>query len=332
MKAAVLREFGRPLEHTDVAPPVPAPGEALVRVRAVGVCATDVKAWRGLFPDVTLPRVLGHEIAGELVEAIDDLPAGIRVACYIYDTCGQCTACTSGTATLCRSAVRLGLERDGGFAEFVAVPRDQLLPIEPQVPFAHAALAMDSVATTWSALHRPGTPLAGLDLLVVGAGGLGLCAVQIARSAHARVAVVEPDARKRSAAKQLGADWVGAPDDIRALQTWADGGVDIGLELSGTESGFSTAVSAVRPGGTVVCCGYRPGLRFGVDSPRLVLDGLTIVGSRAATVDDARAALSAVARGDVLPHVDSRIELRQATEALTRLDGGRVVGRIVIDL
>ena len=129
MRAARLVEFGRPLEVGEVSEPEPADGEILVRVRAAGLCGTDLKLVDGALPGVSLPMTPGHEIAGEVAHD----PTGARsegdpVACYFYESCGRCRLCRLGRTTICRSVVRLGIERDGGLAEFVVMPRENARP------------------------------------------------------------------------------------------------------------------------------------------------------------------------------------------------------------
>ncbi|HEY8583170.1 MAG TPA: alcohol dehydrogenase catalytic domain-containing protein, partial [Capillimicrobium sp.] len=130
MMAAVCRSYGAPLELERRDVPRPGPGEVLLRVDAVGLCATDLKTIGGaLAPGTTLPLVPGHEVAGTVVLSADD-PAleGQRVACYLYEHCGHCTWCRADRPTLCPEAVRIGIERDGGLASYMVAARENLLP------------------------------------------------------------------------------------------------------------------------------------------------------------------------------------------------------------
>src|SRR4051795_9956719 len=121
MRAAVLHAFAEPLELRDVPDPVPGPGELLVRVRATGLCGTDVKITAGTLPGIELPLIPGHEVAGEVVEDGHGFTAGERVAVYTIDHCGSCPSCRRGDTESCRSAVRIGFERDGGLAQLLRV-------------------------------------------------------------------------------------------------------------------------------------------------------------------------------------------------------------------
>ena len=243
MRAAVLRDFNQPLEVSEVAEPEPAEDEVLVRVRATGLCATDLKVSSGALDTVPLPLIPGHEIAGELVEDVDDLSAGQRVACYIYLPCGRCRLCRLGEISLCVHLVRLGIERNGGLGEYLAVPRKNLIPFSESLPFETAAVSMDAVLTPWRALRARADVKVGEKVAIVGAGGLGLNGVQIARAIGAEVAVVDPSSGSRERAQQLGANLVVGPDEANQVREWSDGGVDVGLDASGAPSGFQTALA-----------------------------------------------------------------------------------------
>ncbi|MEI7626546.1 MAG: zinc-binding dehydrogenase, partial [Actinomycetota bacterium] len=288
MRAAVLEQFGRPLALRDIPDPVVGHDEVLVAVHAVGLCGTDLKINSGAFgEDTPLPMVTGHEIAGQLVNDYGDLPAGTDVACYFYTPCGACGSCARDESELCRSSRRLGFEQDGGLATYVAVRGENVLPFDASIGHAAAAVAMDAVTTPWHALKKRGAVASGERVLVVGAGGLGLNAVQIARHLGAEVAALDTRADRRLLACELGAQVALGPDEIYRLADWSDGGVDLVLDTSGTRAGFEAAVAAVRSGGRIVCCGYQPGVEYGLDSARLVLQEITVLGSRLGSREDA---------------------------------------------
>lgn len=332
MRAAILREYGKELAVEEREPPVPAPGETLVRVCAVGLCGTDLKLCDGkLGPRVRLPLVPGHEVAGEVVGDGGEIPAGTRVACYVYESCGRCRWCRDGRETLCRSTVRLGLERDGGLAEYVAVPTANLIPFSDRLSFERAAVAMDSVTTPWAALRAHDAVRKGEHVLVVGAGGLGLNAIQIAVAAGARVAAVDVSPRSRVRAVELGAELALPPQDIDTVVAWSGGGVDVMVELSGSPRGFAAGVACVRPAGRVVLCGYAPGASFPLDSAAVVMGELALRGTRNASRVQAGEALAAVERGDVVPAIALRLPLDAVASGLRALRDGGLGGRVVID-
>lgn len=330
MKAAVLTAFGQPLELEELEPPEPGDEEALVRVRATGVCATDLKVASGALAHVEVPRVLGHEVAGELVEPAVGLSAGQRVACYLYSSCGECRYCLLDRPTLCIHAERIGIERDGGMAEYMTLPAANLLPFDSSLSFAAAAVTMDAVMTPWRALRSRAALQADETVAVVGAGGLGLNAVQIAADAGARAAVVDLDEDHRERALSLGAELAVAPDGVDRIRNWSGGGVDVGLDTSGARAGFDSAVACLRPGGRLLCCGYKPGIEYGLDSAELVLGEITVMGSRAGRLEDARGALAAVQEGRIRPPIMEELGLEEANLALERLREGTALGRQVL--
>lgn len=331
MRAAVLREFGRPLAVEEVEVPVPGPDDVLVRVRAAGICATDVKLVEGKTPPPPpLPHIPGHEVAGEVVTAAGELAAGQRVACHIVGSCGECEECRRGYPVLCAQALRLGLDRPGGMAEYVVVPRDQALPFDDRVSFAQAAVAMDAVTSPWYALHVTGRVEPGEKVVIVGVGGLGSNAVQLAAAAGATVAAVDVDPGRLEEARRLGAELAVAPDSLEQLREWSGGGADVAVELSGRREGFDLAAAAVRGGGRVVVCGYAPGVEYGMDSVRLVLENIRVLGSRNLTPEASRAALQAIAGGEVSPAISRQIELDDVNGALDLLRAGQAGGRLVV--
>lgn len=332
MNAALLTEFGTPLVLTQLDRPQPGPGEALIRVRAAGLCGTDLKVTGGVMrPDLALPVVIGHEIAGDVVSTPDgSLPPGTRVACYPYLPCGQCASCARGDGNTCADIQLVGLDRQGGLAEYLAVPVTSLIPFAEHTDFAAAAVSMDAVATTWHALYGRGRISAGDRVVVIGAGGLGLNGVQIAVGAGARVAVVDRNPVRREIVLDCGADRAVAFDDTDSLRDWSARGADLILEATGSRAGFDTAVSLLAGGGRVVCCGHTPGLEFGLESTGMVGRELSVLGSRGSTFADAAAALAAVDRGAINPRIDSVYRLDQVDAAFARLASRQALGRVVV--
>jgi propanol-preferring alcohol dehydrogenase len=332
VKAAVLERFGEPLVVRDVPEPVAGPDEVIVRVHATGLCGTDLKITSGALPYVRPPLVPGHEVAGELVDDHGELSRGQRVACYLYESCGECRLCRLGEPTLCRALVRIGVHRDGGLAEYLRIPARNALPIGDDVPYELAATSMDAVLTPWRGLRSRAKLREGETLLVVGAGGLGLSAVQVGLALGARVAVVDPSAENRARAVELGAELALEPHAAAVALDWSGGGVDVAFDSSGAPEGFRTALDALRAAGRLVAVGYRVGADYAFDSSRVPLDEITIVGVRPGTREEAIEVLEAVARGTVRPAVMDSLPLEQVNTALDRLRSGEAVGRMVIDV
>lgn len=332
MKAAVLEQFGSPLVFRSVPDPVPAPGEVLVEVHAVGICGTDLKIHSGTF-SLDLPRIPGHEVAGCIVATgpdVEEQRLGERVACYYYKTCQTCFWCTHDQENLCDNVLRLGFERDGGMAQLVVVGAAEAIPIPDGVSYEAAAAAMDAVTTPWRALRQRLRLNAGETVAVVGAGGLGLHAVQVAKHMGARVGVIEPSPERRQSALADGAEIAFAPSEAHDLLDWAQHKIDVVLEISGTASGLETAVSLVRNGGRIGVIGYRPGSELRMATPQLVLGEVEIIGCRGGSIEDAAAALEAIASGAVTVHIADTLALADANAGLDAISTGAGVGRIIL--
>ncbi len=239
--------------------PGPGPGETLVRVGAVGLCGSDLHWFvAGTIGDAALtrPLVLGHEIGGTAVGGPLD---GRRVAVDPNRACGVCETCLEGHRNMCPHVRFAGHGRnDGGLRELMAWPTSLLHPVPDTLTDADVAM-LEPLGVAIHALDL-GKPRIGWTVVVVGAGPIGLCAVQLARVAGAgRVVVVEPLAHRRAAAAALGADVVldaADPDVLARLdEATAGRGADLAVEIAGTDDAVRLAVEAVRPGSTVVLAG-----------------------------------------------------------------------------
>ena len=332
MRAAVLESFGAALSVTGVPDPEPVAGEVGVKVRAIGVCGTDLKVVSGAFP-VPLPLIPGHEIAGDIVsvgDGISDRRVGERVACYYYATCGRCFFCQRGQENLCSSVQRLGFERNGGMAQQITLPASNALQLPAQVTYEQAAIAMDAVTTPWRALRKRFHVNGGEHVAIIGVGGLGLHAGQIAKLEGAHVAGIEPSLDRRTRAQQVGFDLVVTPAEVGRVRDWADGYVDLCVEVSGTQQGLDLAVSLVRPGGRLGVIGYREGTDLRMPSRQVVLGETVIIGSRGGSLTDAAEVLVAIADGKLETEIAGTLPLDEVNVAFERLVKGDFVGRLVL--
>jgi propanol-preferring alcohol dehydrogenase len=323
VNAAVLRRVGAPLRLEDRPAPQPRGEEVLVRVRGAGVCHSDLHMIDGLIPGLPLPRVLGHEIAGEA----DGLGP---VLVYASWGDGTCRWCQRGEEQLCVRAAEPGWARDGGYAEAVVVPsRRYLLPLGDLDPVRAAPLA-DAGVTAYRAVRRVQPWLAGGGTAVVlGAGGLGQFAVQFLRLAgdarharDARVVAVDPDPAKRDQAGRLGADDTAAGGDD--LEPGAAVAV---LDLVGSDATLAEAARLVRPTGVVMVVGEVGGrLPFGFGAvPHEAHLTTSVWGSRREL-----AAVVELAREGTLRWEVEALPLDRVNEALERLRQGRARGRLVL--
>ena len=248
MLAARIVELGKPILVQEVPRPEPGHGEVLIRIGAAGICHSDVHYRSGSAPPGQLPITPGHEIAGT-VEAlgagVSGVETGDRVAVHYMKSCGACEYCARGNEQFCRQAVMIGKYCDGGYAEYIAVPARNAVPIPDSVAFEHAAVMMCSSATSLHALRKAGLqPMEGVA--VFGVGGLGMSAVQLALALGAgEVFAVDINPARLGLAQDLGA----VPIDAREsdpveelLRLTAGGGVDVALELVGAPETVESAI------------------------------------------------------------------------------------------
>lgn len=240
--------------------------EVLVRVRAAGICHSDVHYRAGRSPVEPLPLTLGHEVAGEVVEVGANVmthTVGEAVSLHYLVTCGACTYCLGGREMFCATGKMLGHFTDGGWAEYIVVPARNAVPLPHNVSFAHGAVMMCSSATSLHAL-RKGRIQSGDTVLVIGVGGLGMSAVQLASLLGAsRVIAVDRDPAKLALAVRFGAVAVLAVDRTpaelaKAVHVANNGrGVDVALELVGSESCVQSALLSLAPQGRAVVVGLN---------------------------------------------------------------------------
>ncbi len=301
MKAAVLLEPGR-LQIEERDPPRCPPGGIVVEVKACGVCSTDARMARFGQRDLACPRVLGHEIAGVVVESDAGLPAlrpGARVHVAPGVPCGECPACRRGADNRCERIGIFGFTLDGGFAERVAVPNAAVdaggvTPLPDDLPFEAAALA-EPLACCLNAQERAGVG-PGDAVLVVGAGPAGCLHVMLARSrGAARVFVAEPLPARRSAARRAGADLAGEEAEIRrALRRDA---ADV-IIWAARDASPAAWLPLLRSGGRACLFSGLPADRETepVNLNRLHYRELQLVGAYGCTIAQNRAALDWIAR------------------------------------
>src|SRR5919106_4505738 len=336
MRAAVLEEFKQPVQlRTDVAKPEPGPREVVVRTRAAGICRTDLKVVDGIIPTVETPRVLGHEVAGEVAAVgaeVDSFSEGDRVTVSLDVTCGVCAYCRVGEFDHCARLRRLGLEWDGGLADFVRVPAENLVPIADSVSFPEAAVIPDAVGSPYHAVVTRANVRPAQTVAVYGLGGLGLVAVQVGRLLGARVIGIARTPERRKLAEELGATWSIDPRDgavSEQIRERTDGlGVHAFFDFVGIEGSVEQAVLASRKGGKVVVVGYVVP-EVVAPTMRMVYDEVAIMGSRGSTRRDLHEATELVGQGQIRPIIGRELELDQINEGLDLLREGSVVGRAV---
>lgn len=261
MKAVRLTRIGEPLEMAEVPTPTPGPLDALVAVQAAGVCHSDVHYRAGASPAGPLPLTLGHEVAGTVAavgDAVTGWAPGDRVCLHYLATCGHCRYCDAGREQFCVRGAMIGKHRDGGYAEYIAIPARSLFRLPEEIPFEHGAVLMCSSATSFHAL-RQARLSAGENVAVFGVGGLGISAVQLARAYGAgQVFAVDLQPNKLSLAERLGAVPVDASagDPVAELKRLTGGrGVDVALELIGLPQTMEQAFKSLAIRGRAAIAG-----------------------------------------------------------------------------
>ncbi|MGM0652488.1 MAG: zinc-dependent alcohol dehydrogenase [Bacillota bacterium] len=265
MNAARLTKVGAPLEIVKMPIPEPCPDDILVKVRAAGICSSDLHYQDGRSEVTRLPITLGHEIAGEVAKCgcnVKNLSEGDRVALFYLVTCGKCMKCSTGHDNYCVEAKMLGKNTDGGFAEYLTVPARNAFPFPESIPFSQAALMTDAVATPFHALKRAAVKT-GENVLIIGIGGLGIHAVQLAKIMGAgQVIAMDLDQNKLNLAKEVGATATVNPEKENAAEKIAEitggHGVDIAIELIGLTATIRQAIDNNGPGGRTVVVGICP--------------------------------------------------------------------------
>ena len=320
MNAAVLHG-PRALTVQPTASPRPTAAAVTVRVTAAGLCGTDYRIWTG-DRAVAYPRVMGHEFVGRVAALGSDvttLAVGDRVVIEPNYSCGRCPLCREGNRNLCFERTAIGIDVDGGFAEEVTVPARCGWRIPDGVDDMHALLT-EPLAVVVRAVGR-GEPRTGTTAAVVGAGSLGLLALQVLRARGARVIVVARTPTRLPLARELGADAIhlaaDGPLEAAARRFSGREGVDLVVETAGTPEAVNAALELVRPGGRVVLTGL-PHEPTPVAFFSVVRREVTIVGSMIYQ-DEFPEALRLVAEGHVrtTPLVTHRFPLADVGAAST---------------
>ena len=261
MRAVRLIQPGRALEMQDVPVPTLGPQDVLVRVKAAGICHSDAHYRAGRSLVRPLPLTLGHEVAGVVEETgstATDLERGDRVCLHYLATCGKCHWCQQGSEQFCPSGAMIGKFRDGGYAEFIAMPAASVFQLPDEIPFEQGAIMMCSTATSLHALNKA-RMRAGESVAVFGVGGLGVSAVQLAKGFGARLVIaVDINLAKLQMAERFGAVAVNALecDPLAEIQRLTDGrGVDVALELIGLPLTMRQAVVSLAIQGRAALAG-----------------------------------------------------------------------------
>jgi NAD+-dependent secondary alcohol dehydrogenase Adh1 len=338
MRAALLREYHSRLELVDhPTPEITRPDEVLVKIGGAGVCATDLHAIEGLMEPagVSLPRVLGHENAG-WVEQVGDLVTtvgpGDPVILYPPYSCGLCVPCRRGDDMHCVNHDFTGLSLDGGFAEHVLVRERSVIKLPDGLSPAEVAPHADAGLTAYHAVRRMAHLMKpGTTAVVIGIGGVGHIAVQLARElGSSRVIAIDTEDERLALARELGADEAvsGGDGAAAAVRELTGGrGADVVFDFVGTDATHASSMEMLARAGTFSVIGYGGDLPL--TSMGLVVDEKSVVGNLVGSWSDLYELIQLHAAGRVTLRVETH-PLDAINDVLDKLRAGGILGRAVL--
>jgi alcohol dehydrogenase, propanol-preferring len=354
MRSFKVVDFNAPLKEIEEPTPAPVGTQVLIRVKAAGVCHSDLHIWEGGYElghgrkplslkdrGVSLPRIMGHETVGEIlafgpdVKDSDkgDLKKGDVALAYPWLGCGKCPTCLGGDENMC--AVKpnaLGVFCDGGYADHMMVPHPKyLLNLRGLDPVTAAPYACSGV-TTYSALKKVEKDF-GTPIVIIGAGGLGLMALSLLKAMGGKGAiVVDIDARKREAAEKAGALATvdgKAPDALEQLAKKAGEPIRAVIDLVGNSQSTQLGFDCLTKGGKLVIVGlFGGGATFAL--PLIPIKAVTIQGSYVGNLRETQELLDLVRAKKIPPIPVTPLPLAKANDALVDLQQGKLVGRAVL--
>ncbi|MER6560991.1 zinc-dependent alcohol dehydrogenase family protein [Streptomyces sp. NPDC001027] len=344
MRAVVFERYGEPAEVREVPDPRPAPHGVVVRVEATGLCRSDWHGWMGHDPDIALPHVPGHELAG-VVEQVGELVTrrrpGDRVTVPFVCGCGSCPSCAAGHHQVCERQTQPGFTHWGSYAQYVALDHADvnLVVIPDDLSYATAASLGCRFATAFRAVVQQGRVAAGEWVAVHGCGGVGLSAVMIAAASGARVVAVDVSPQALELARRFGAaecvDAARVPDTAEAVRELTGGGAHLSLDALGSPAVCAASVNGLRRRGRHVQVGLLPSADGMTSVPlaRAVALELEILGSHGMAAHAYPELLELVRSGVLRPDllVTSTIPLDAAPAALAALGASPGAGMTVVE-
>jgi len=322
MRALVFEKFGGALVVREVPDPKAAPEGVVVRVGASGICRSDWHGWQGHDPDITLPHVLGHELAGTVEAVGSDVrlwKAGDRVTAPFVNACGQCPSCERGDSQVCERQRQPGFTHWGSFAELVAVDHADvnLVALPAQMTLATAASLGCRYATSYRAVVQQGRVRAGEWVAVHGCGGVGLAAVQIAVSQGARVVAVDVSPAALELATSLGAEHAVLTEVVPGIVDLTQGGAHLSLDALGSQQTCANSIRCLRRRGRHVQVGLLPEDPV-VPLGRVLAWELELIGSHGLAAHAYPELLALIADGRLQPErlVTRELSLDEAGKAL----------------
>ncbi|MCX2719623.1 zinc-dependent alcohol dehydrogenase family protein [Lentiprolixibacter aurantiacus] len=343
MRAVYYEQFRGPISIREVQDPVPGEQSVVIQVEASGLCLSDWHGWMGHDPDILLPHVPGHELAGTVVEAgkgVRKWKTGDRVTVPFVGGCGKCKYCTEGNPQVCDHQFQPGFTAWGSFAEYVAIDyADQNLALLPEdMPFEEAASLGCRFITAFRGVVLQGRVEAGQSIAVFGCGGVGLSAIQIAGAMGAKVFAVDITDDKCNLAKNLGADFTinaSREDPVAAIREYSKGGVHISVDALGHVDTCLQAIHSLRKRGRHVQLGLMTGKNANTAIPmdKVIAHELEILGSHGMQAAKYTELFRFIEEReiDLNKMIGRRISLSQVPDLLPRLNNTAQAGITIID-
>ncbi|NLO99586.1 MAG: alcohol dehydrogenase catalytic domain-containing protein [Clostridiaceae bacterium] len=336
MKAAVLKEFNKPLVIEEKEIPKPQKGEVLIRIKASGLCVSDIHIQDGIINTVKLPYTPGHEMAGvveELGENVTGLEIGDHVTASIDLICNRCRFCLSGMTNLCKSLIRIGFEKDGSHAEYCVVPAENVFRVNKDIPFEQVAILTDAVGCMYNAIRNKANVKPGDHVLILGTGGLGMNAIQIAKVFGAQVYATSRQEDKIQLSVEMGADAAintRNQDLYEEIVKITNGEMcDVVIDNIGIKTSINDAINLIRPGGKVIISGYNDPY-FEANYQNMMKYEKEIIGMRGLRRIDIIEVIKLVEQKKIVPYVYKTVEFEKINDALDEMREGKAKGRVVI--
>lgn len=330
MKAAVFYGIEKGLIVEEVAVPDYSASEVLIKISACGICRTDLHYLHGTPTFKKPPLILGHEISG-VIEATGDAVKGFekndRVLVPPVFSCGTCMFCRTGRNTICTNQIMVGNHRDGGFAEYIAVPANVIFKLPSDIPLQEGCIISDAISTPYHAITNRANIKAGETIAVFGCGGVGLATVYVASKMGANVIAIDIFDKKLEYAKKFGAfETLNAstqPDVPKRIRKLTGGGVDAAFEVIGNPKSIKSAYESVRWGGRVVVIGYTHE-DVTINAGRLMFREIELKGSLGCGLQDYPNLLNfiSVTKFDVKALVTHTFSLSDIKKGFTLLEKG----------
>jgi 2-desacetyl-2-hydroxyethyl bacteriochlorophyllide A dehydrogenase len=336
MKSAILREFGQPLEVEEKEIPNPGQGEVLVKVCASGLCVSDLHIQDGMIATVKLPYTPGHEMAGvieKVGEGVTRVKRGDHVVSAIDITCGTCKYCLKGRTNLCKNLVRVGFERDGSHQEYCVIPEGNAFKVAEWVPFDQLTSVTDAVGCMYNAIKNRAAVKPGDRVLILGTGGLGMNAIQIAKIFGAEVYATSRQKEKLDISLEMGADAVintkekNLHEEIAKLTNGEM--CDVVIDNIGIKTSINDSLNLLCAGGRVIVSGYNDAT-FEAEYQNIMKFEKEILGMRGMTKQDLVEVISLVENGKIVPYIYKTIPFEQINDGLGMLRSGEAKGRVVL--